>query len=183
MCVRSWCLVYTVSSLMFPAARLPNKAHHQSKKKCADQASIVLTSPHPGFPRRVPALLAPTRLALRASPSSGPRPRPSPPASSPLLSPSPAPASSPTPPSHTAFPPIPLPSPRRGPRPPSTTRPSSTSFNFKPPTCTTSPASSSVRHFSLRPREGGVVTVTSRYLITQRTNSNKRYILFIHDIY
>ena len=32
---------------------------------------------------------------------------------------------------------------------------------------TTSPTSSSVRHFFLRPREGGVVTVTSRYLIKQ----------------
>jgi hypothetical protein len=31
-CGRFWCLAYTVSSLMFPAARLPNKAHHQSKK-------------------------------------------------------------------------------------------------------------------------------------------------------
>jgi hypothetical protein len=114
---------------------------------------------------------------INGSSSSGPRPRPSPPASSPLLSPRPAPESSPTPPgSHTAFPPIPLASPRRGPRSTSTTLPSSTSSNFKPPTCTTSPTSSSVRHFFLRPREGGVVTVTSRYLITQRTNSNKRYI-------
>ena len=77
-------------------------------------------------------------------------------------------------PSHTAFPPIPLASPRRGPLSPSTTRPSFTSSTFKPPTCTTSPTSSSVRHSFLRPRppwdddrEGGVVTVTSRYIITQ----------------
>jgi len=39
-----------------------------------------------------------------------------------------------------------------------------------------SPTSSSVRHFFLRPREGGVVTVTSRYSIKQRPNSNKQYI-------
>ena len=34
----------------------------------------------------------------------------------------------------------------------------------KAPTSASSPTSSSVRHFFLRPREGGVVTATSRYL-------------------
>ena len=75
-----------------------------------------------------------------------------------------------TPPSPSALLPSPLLSPRRSPRSPSTTRPSFTSSTFKPPTCTTSPTSSSVRHSFLRPprppwdddREGGVVTVTSR---------------------
>jgi len=113
-------------------------------------------------------------LALPASPGSGPPRSTSRPASSPLLCnilfPHCGPASSLTPPSHTSSPPIPLGSPRRGPRSPSTTRPSSTSSTFKPPTCATSATSSSVRHFFLRPREGGVVTATSRYSIKQRTN-------------
>ena len=57
--------------------------------------------------------------------------------------------------------------------------PSSTSSTSEPPTSASSPTSSAVRHFFLWPREGGVVTVTSRYSIfflDQTANSNKQYI-------
>jgi len=38
-----------------------------------------------------------------------------------------------------------------------------------------------VRHFFLWPREGEVVTVTSRYSIKQHTNSNKHYIYHLYS--
>jgi len=51
-CGRFWCLVYTVSSPTFPAARLPNKAHLQSKKK-AHQQSKKLKKAQKNFVGRV----------------------------------------------------------------------------------------------------------------------------------
>ena len=47
-CCRFWCLVYTVSSPTFPAARLPNKAHLQSKK-----IKVLIVSPTREFASQI----------------------------------------------------------------------------------------------------------------------------------